>query len=75
MIYVLLSGENMNAKQKPRWVSIGILREQFDRLKELIIEVGCPSVSEYVRQAISEKEKYDRELLEERIRDIEEVIR
>jgi len=52
-------------KQKSKWVSIGILRACFNRLKKLIVYTGDPSVSEYVRKAIDMKERYDRALLEE----------
>jgi len=52
-------------KEQSKWVSIGILRACFNRLKKLIVHTGDPSVSEYVRKAIDMKERYDRAHLEE----------
>jgi hypothetical protein len=56
-------------KEKNKWVSIGILRVTFDRLKKLIVKTGDPSVSEYVRRAIDMREQYDISKLEDEVKD------
>lgn len=51
-------------KQKIVWKSIGIPKALFERLRDLIVKTGHVSVSEYCREAIAEKEKWDVERLE-----------
>lgn len=52
------------SKEKIRWRSIGIPAKLFERLRNLIVLTGTPSVSEYVREAIAFKMRYDEERLE-----------
>ena len=52
------------AKQKIVWKSVGIPSKTFERLRNLIVQTGHVSVSEYVREAVAFKERWDIERLE-----------
>ncbi len=56
--------EGIMSKQKIRWRSIGIPDTLFKKIRKLIVYVGCPSVSEYVREAARAKAEKDAENIE-----------
>lgn len=49
---------------KQEWKTIGIPKKMYQRIENIIVDLGVPSVSEYVRAAVEMREKYDREVLE-----------
>lgn len=47
-------------QQKRKWHTIGLPSDIFVRIRELIKLTGHTSISEYVRDAVLEKERVDR---------------